>query len=48
MLYPDTLSASYHSTGSTQEDRSQHNLKTVDWEVKNQKKQKTRAMFALL
>ena len=27
------------STGSPQEDRSQHNWKTVHWEVKNQIKQ---------
>ena len=27
------------STGSTQEDQSQYNWKTVDWDVKNQIKQ---------
>ena len=27
------------STGSTQEDLSRHNWKTVDWDVKNQHKQ---------
>ena len=27
------------STGSTQEDPSQHNWKIVDWDVKNQNKQ---------
>ena len=30
------------STGSTQEDPSQHNRKTVDWDVKNQIKQRFR------
>ena len=27
------------STGSTQEDLAQHDLKTVDWDVKNQNNQ---------
>ena len=30
---------SFTSTGSTQEDPSQHNSKIVDWDVKNQTKQ---------
>ena len=30
------------STGSTQEDPSQHDRKIVDWDVKNEKKQKNK------
>ena len=33
------------SSGSTQEDPSRHNLKIVDWDVKNQIKQKSNSLF---